>query len=213
MPGGDSGEDGSLDAARYALAARLIESLLHDARNPLNALSINLEVLTEKLRLAIGGAVPAAQEKNLKAMRDQVMRVDQILRLFAPFIGQGGAGEQPVALSELVQRSADVLAHESRRARVKLSLSIEPEVRLASRDLATARLLCASLILAGIERCAPAGEVRVRVGRLGGVANVTVEVSGAGPGPLPAGLVEAAARMGAKVNDMGQALTVELPLA
>ncbi|MFY0575704.1 hypothetical protein ACN28S_16275 [Cystobacter fuscus] len=40
-----------VDAARYSTVPSLMDSLLHDVRNPLNAMSIHLEVLTEKLKV------------------------------------------------------------------------------------------------------------------------------------------------------------------
>ncbi len=43
------GADPVVDAARYGAVPTLMDSLLHDVRNPLNALSIHLDVLTAKL--------------------------------------------------------------------------------------------------------------------------------------------------------------------
>ena len=82
-------------AARNAVAQRLMDSLLHDVRNPLNALSINLDVLTEKIRRELG-EIPAAQEKNLKVMREQIFRVDAVLRQFADFMAFNNRGRSVV---------------------------------------------------------------------------------------------------------------------
>jgi len=88
--------DPVVDAARYGAVPTLMDSLLHDVRNPLNALSIHLEVLSEKLK-ADTGQVPPSQDKNLKAMRDQIQRVDAIMRRFSEFIvsRSGAPGDAP----------------------------------------------------------------------------------------------------------------------
>src|SRR5713101_3800607 len=41
--------DAQVQAALNGLALKLVDSLFHDARNPLNAIAIHLEVLTEKM--------------------------------------------------------------------------------------------------------------------------------------------------------------------
>ncbi len=127
VPAAQEVTDPVVGAARYAAVPALMESLLHDVRNPLNALSINLEVLTEKLKAETGAVVPS-QEKNLRAMREQIQRVDALLRQFTDFLViRGGAGE--ASLSELAKRSIEVLGHESRRHRLKVQTAIEPDVR------------------------------------------------------------------------------------
>ncbi|MHA7631305.1 histidine kinase dimerization/phospho-acceptor domain-containing protein [Corallococcus sp. M7] len=82
--------DPVVGAARYDAVPPLMDSLLHDVRNPLNALAIHLEVLSEKLK-GESGQVPATQEKNLKAMREQIARVDGLLKLFSDFMVFRGA--------------------------------------------------------------------------------------------------------------------------
>jgi signal transduction histidine kinase len=115
-----------------------MDSLLHDVRNPLNALSINLEVLSEKLK-GEAGEVPASQAKNLKAMRDQIQRVDGILRQFTEFIVLRGGAAGEAGLSEVAKRSLEVLAHESRRRRLKVQTAIEPNVSVRLQDTSELR--------------------------------------------------------------------------
>src|SRR6476646_8256161 len=93
---------GLVQAAKYALVQRLIDSMLHDARNPLNALAINLDVLTEKLR-GPDRLVPPNQEKNLKAMREQIFRVDGILKTFSDYLApkaNSGAGTETPSFTD-----------------------------------------------------------------------------------------------------------------
>ena len=62
------------EAAVQAASNRLMDSLVHDARNPLNALSINLEVLTEKLK---EGAERGQDRAGENANNQAVWRADQ----------------------------------------------------------------------------------------------------------------------------------------
>jgi signal transduction histidine kinase len=156
------GADPVVDAARYGAVPTLMDSLLHDVRNPLNALSIHLEVLSEKLK-AETGQVPPSQEKNLRAMREQIQRVDGILRRFAEFIvsrpGSPGEGD----LSETVTRALEVLAHESRRRRLQVRPTIGPGVRARLADTGELGFLVVQALMRAYARSDSGAEVTVTV--------------------------------------------------
>ncbi len=161
-------------ASIFQAATRLVDSLLHDARNPLNALAINLEVLVEKLKDE-DGKVPESQEKNIRAMREQVYRIDGILRQFADFIAPrlGASGE--VNLAEVVQRALDVAGHEARKRRVKLERALDATPPLTVRDPGAVHLLVAQLLLGAVGRAEGGTEVRVQLVRA--QARISLEVS------------------------------------
>lgn len=156
------GIDPVVDAARYSAVPSLMDSLLHDVRNPLNALSIHLEVLTEKLK-GETGQVPASQEKNLRSMREQIQRVDGILRRFSEFIVSRPGSLGDVELSETVTRALDVLSHESRKRRLQLRLSIAPGVRARLTDTGELGFLLVQSLMRIYDRSAQGGEVTVTV--------------------------------------------------
>jgi signal transduction histidine kinase len=138
-----------------------MESLLHDVRNPLNALAINAEVLSQKLKGA-DGLVPAGQEKNLKAIREQVQRVDAVLRRFAQFIAPSEAPAE-LSLSGLVRQTIEVLGHESRRCRVKLVARLEGDIRIHALEEAAATFAVFRPILRAIEMSPAETEVVVQL--------------------------------------------------
>ena len=163
----------SVDSARIAAMTRLMDSMLHDVRNPLNALAINTEVLSEKLKDE-RGAVPPLQEKNLRAIREQVQRVDAVLRQFSQFITPP-RGESETELSEVTARAVAVLAHESRRGRVTLTVEISPDVRVRVPDSAGLYFLIYRTLLRAIERAPAASEVRVQLSKSEGRGVFSVE--------------------------------------
>lgn len=183
-------------AASQAVAALLVESLLHDTRNPLNALAINLEVLNEKLKDELG-AVDPALEKNLRAMREQVFKVDLILRTFAEFLVLGA----PAMLSELglpdvLARAVEVLGHEARKRRVKVKLDVEPGLSARMDDPAALRFLAYHALLRALMRSEGGGEVQVTLRRAGDRALLRVQDGGgeAEPSPLTQPAMEALGR-------------------
>jgi signal transduction histidine kinase len=155
--------DPVVGAARYDAVPPLMDSLLHDVRNPLNALAIHLEVLTEKLK-GESGQVPATQEKNLKAMREQIARVDGLLKLFSDFIvfrGAGPSGDAP--LSDATGKALDVLGHESRRRRVQVQRFIEPDVQVRLEDTTELGFFLVQVLMRAFNRAEGGTTVTVAV--------------------------------------------------
>jgi signal transduction histidine kinase len=156
------GTDLVVDAARYGAVPTLMDSLLHDVRNPLNALSIHLEVLSEKLK-GETGQVPPSQEKNLRAMREQIQRVDAILRRFNEFIVSRPGSPGDADLSETVTRALEVLAHESRRRRLQVRPTVAPGVRARLADTGELSFLVVQALMRAYARSDSGAEVTVTV--------------------------------------------------
>jgi signal transduction histidine kinase len=177
-----------------------MDSLLHDVRNPLNALSINLEVLSEKLK-GETGEVPPSQAKNIKAMRDQIQRVDGILRQFSEFIVLRGGSAGEVGLSEVARRSLEVLAHESRRRRIKVQTAIEQDVRVRLQDTSELSFFLVQALLRAFGRTTEVGmEVGVAV-RCDG-AHAVLEVTDPG-GSAPESAPDVVAALGLRCAQLG----------
>lgn len=171
-------------AVRYGAVPTLMDSLMHDVRNPLNALAIHLEVLSEKLKVETG-QVPPSQEKNLKAMRDQIQRVDGILKLFAEFLVHRGATPGDVDLSEATTRALGVLAHEGRKRRVQVQSAVEAGVRARLPDTSELGFFLVQSLLRAFRRAEGGGSVRVLVRAEGASAVLEVEDSGGASEPMP----------------------------
>lgn len=201
-----TGADVVVDAALQETSNRLMDSLVHDARNPLNALSINLEVLTEKLKDE-DGQVPAKVQKNLKAMRDQIGRVDGILREYAEFMAPRGAANASEDLSALVTRVVGILGHEGRVKRVQARLEIEPGVQVRLEEPALARFLLVQAVFRAMVRAPEGTEVLVTLRRDGAAAFFVVSDGGAEndePFPLAVQALERASeRVGAQIRLRG----------
>ena len=203
------------------LTSHLVDSLLHDARNPLNAISIHLEVLGGKLR-DDDGQIPANVQKNLKAIREQVTRLDGMLRQFGAFLAPRPEASAPVELGALVQGAGEVMGHVARSRGLTLSLSIETSVLLSPRDPSAVRRCVLEVLAAGI-RAAPPGQVlSVRVSRGDGMACLVLEpqdlkggtLAWEVPGAQPwARVQELASSLDAAVRQQGAARALLLPMA
>ncbi len=201
-------------AVWFAAVPGLFDSLIHDARNPLNAVTLNLEVLSEKLR-ALPNRMPSV-DKNLRAIRAQVTKLDAILRRFAEFISARPVGEGEANLSDLVGRAVEVLGPEARAARVKLLAQIEPGLKVHFQEASAAPFVALHALLRAIQRSEPGGEVRVLVGREGDGVGLSVthsaQVRGETHADVLSALELACVQNGGSVSVRGGEWRVVLPL-
>lgn len=143
-------------AARAHLFERLSAGFVHEARNPLNAMAIHLEVLADKLRDAETGELPPQLARNLDAARNQVRRLDDLLRRWGEFSCERSDVED---LAACVRRAAGLCEYHVRRAGLELSVEVE-------RGLAVERagLVCQALtelLLLSARRAAPGSTIRL----------------------------------------------------
>lgn len=141
-----------------------MDSLVHDVRNPLNALAINVEILQEKLSRAAGGEVPPGQAKNLQAMREQIARVNGLLGEFARFLAPSPGAAAVSSLSSVVKDAVGVLGHAGRRARVRVSVDVpEGQATVEAMDPSALSFLVLGSVLRALERSPEDSQVRVSV--------------------------------------------------
>ncbi len=204
-----------VDAARNVTTMRLADSMLHDVRNPLNALSINLDVLTERMRRELG-EIPSAQEKNFRVMREQIHRIDAIMREYLEFIAPRPEADPGwVDLSDVTLRAVKVLGHECRRSMVRLRQLVEPDLRVAPA-LGDVRFAAMQILFRAIVRAGQEGEVEVTLQRDGAYAVLRVRDSLADPSEpfayaVPA-LERLCASLGGEVRRTGPEFVLSIPL-
>lgn len=104
-------------AMRSQGLGRLAGGVAHDIKNPLNAMSLQLALLGEKLSGSADASGTAAT--HLSALRDQIGRVNEILRRFVD-VADPSAPLGYTDLGALVADLSSLFTHESRRRRIEL---------------------------------------------------------------------------------------------
>jgi len=164
IPGSSSPDSMLIRAVRWSSAVRLMESLVHEVRNPLNALAINVEILCEKLARASGGEVPPTQAKNLQAMREQIGRVNGLLGDFARFLAPPPGAPTVLSLSAVLNDALAILGHVTRRARVRVAADVpDGQAAVAAMDPSALSFLVLVPVLRAVERTPDGEQLRVWV--------------------------------------------------
>lgn len=160
-------------AVRSQALTRIAAGMAHDVKNPLNALALQLAILTDKLADA-GAQVSQTSAHHLTAMRDQISRVNEVIRRFvdvtdpAPALGWTDLGG-------LVGDAATLYGHDARRRRIELVTDLPPSAVRCPADAGRLSRTVLGLFWRALAETPVGGKMAVRVVNDGPEVLVEVE--------------------------------------
>jgi signal transduction histidine kinase len=160
--------------------------LAHDLKAPLNAMQLALDLLADSLAESDPSGGPAAGERRRKyvaILREELARLDRLLRTMLEQKDPIAAVPEAFDLSDIIQEIARLLLPLARRQRVEVRLDLpDGHVTVAGyRDRLKQALL--DLALRGLDAMPDGGRLTIAATARGNAAIVTVEDTG--PGDLP----------------------------
>jgi len=167
-------------AEKLATVGTMTAGLSHEIRNPLNAASLQLQVLERRvLKLAREEQPPLLEP--LALVRDEIKRLNQVLEDFLHFARTREL--QPVKLDTraVVEKTLDFLVGELDRRQLKLERDLPEGLPPIAGEEAKLRQVLVNLLLNACEATPAGGTVRVSaaIGDAGRIA-IAVEDSGGG---------------------------------
>lgn len=165
-------------STRLAAINRLTGGVAHEIKNPLNAITLHLEILREKLR-DHGEDV----EEELEVISREIQRLDRVVKTFLDFTRPVELHFSALNLGEILEETATLAATvaRSRGQRVECTL---PEERLlinADRDLVKQALL--NIAINGLEAMEAGGVLTLSLARDGEFAVAEIRDQGCGIAP------------------------------
>ncbi|MEZ5331204.1 MAG: ATP-binding protein [Thermoanaerobaculia bacterium] len=173
-------EEQAEEAERLAYVGTLASGLAHEIRSPLNALSLNMQLLEEEVG-------PGRGRKLFSITRDEIGRLDRLVGDFLSYARPRAAERREIPVAELIERARDLLAPQLARQGVLLRLVDESEGARVEVDPGQWNQLLLNLVqnaVAATEETGRRPEVSVRASRSG--QEVTLEVTDNGVGIDPA---------------------------
>jgi signal transduction histidine kinase len=129
---------------KLAALGRLMAGVAHEVKNPLNAMTIHLELLKQKLgamREPItvpagpsGGSRTLDLTKHVNVIGDEIKRLDQVVVGFLKFARPDELKLQPVHLSSLISEVLSMTAPEAERRNIALKTECPPTVPEINAD-------------------------------------------------------------------------------
>ena len=162
----------------------LTRELVHEIRNPLNSINLNLQILEEDLS-AENPSSPGDLQKRVRRIRGEVERLDRILTDFRRYANLPPLTFETCDLAVLIEEVLDFNEPEAQRQNVQVNREIQelPPVQLDQSQFKQALL---NLIINGVQAIEDGGTLTVRAKPLNGGIQIDVEDTGQGiePGQL-----------------------------
>jgi signal transduction histidine kinase len=175
---------------KLAALNRLLAGVAHEVKNPLNAMTIHLELLKQKLRTSgDGGAEPPTVDvppvmPHVSIIGAEIRRLDEVVQGFLKFSRPEELLLQPVELYGLLQEVSEVMGPQAHAAGVTIVNECQPSVPKVSGDRSMLRQAFLNLALNACQAMPQGGVLRFAAGP-DGSRFVVVEVADTGVGINP----------------------------
>ena len=169
-----------LQAERLAAATTLVAGLAHEFRNPLNAATLQLDVL--ETRLERGQTDAASLLPVVSTVRHEMRRLGNLVSDLLSFARPPALELRPVALNALLSELVAREGAKAARSGVALELELDPGVGDVDIDPERIRVAISNLVDNAIEAAGEGGRVWLRSRTADSGRTIAVEVEDTGPG-------------------------------
>lgn len=159
----------------------LTRELVHEIRNPLNSINLNLQILEEDLSTEKPSSSSDVQ-KRVRRIRGEVERLDRILTDFRRYANLPPLTFETCDLAPLIEEVLDFNAPEAQKQNVQVNREIQalPPVQLDQSQFKQALL---NLIINGVQAMEHGGTLTVRAKPSNERVQIDVEDTGQGIQP------------------------------
>jgi signal transduction histidine kinase len=168
---------------RIAMVGRLTAGVAHEMKNPLNAMTIHLELLKQKL------AAGTSATHHVEIIGQEIRRLDERIQGFLKFVRPDEAKFGPVAIAPLVSSVLDAVQPEAERVGVSITRGCADGVPLVEGDAAQLRDVFLNLAQNAIQAMPKGGRLDISCSALPN-RRVAVRVEDSGVGIAPENLTK-----------------------
>ncbi len=163
-------------STKLAKLGRLTSGVAHEVKNPLNAMTIHLELLKERL-----GTSRDLVQDNLEVIGNEIKRLDRAVQGFLKFVRPQELALTSVDLNGLLHELEALLSPEWQTAGVRFVADLDPELHSIRADEELLRQTFLNILLNACQAMPKGGTVRAATTlEPGEYARVTISDEGTG---------------------------------
>ncbi|MGE0815045.1 MAG: nitrogen regulation protein NR(II) [Vicinamibacterales bacterium] len=155
--GGASGIELAQLSKRIAALGRLTAGVAHEVKNPLNAMTIHLELLRQKLA---AGAPEADVRSHADIIGHEIKRLDAVVQGFLKFARPEDMRLERVAIASIAADVAQSIRAEAEAARVKVEVAASDRAVAVEADPAMLRQALLNLAVNALQAMPHGGTLR-----------------------------------------------------
>jgi len=162
-------------ASRLAAISRISGGVAHEIKNPLNAISLRLDLLRAHAEAQQDGLIP-----EIDILSKEVRRLDRVVKTFLDFSRPLEVRFAEVDLGTLAGEVANLMTPQARLAGVEMHFESPAEAAFIRGDADLLKQTLLNLVTNALEVMKNGGNLRVKVERAGD--SIVAEVADDGPG-------------------------------
>ncbi len=175
-------EHAKLQAERLAVVGSMAAQVAHEIRNPLGAISLNLDLIGEEVNASATSNAHPSEECHmlLREMRLQVLRIHQVLQEYLRFGRMPKSERAVLSLNGLLEEKLNFVQPLLDQKNVELSRTVDPNLPPVQADAEQLWEALLNLIRNAVDAMPAGGNLTVSAKRNGADALVSIRDSGRG---------------------------------
>lgn len=168
-------------AERLATIAPLVGGLMHEIKNPLSTLNLNLQLLAEDISEAkTGDDAPRRTARKIEVLREETRRLEEILNRFTAFVGQMKLDRRRLDAGDLVRDLAAFYEPQAAQHGIMLRVSIAEGLPPIEADADLLKQAMLNLMLNAQAAMPEGGELMIHLAEEAGDVVLSITDTGVG---------------------------------
>lgn len=151
-----------IESEKVSSILLLAAGVAHELGNPLNSLTIHLQLMQRNLRKSSKNTADDKMERSLKVCQDEVERLDGIVRNFLEAIRPTTPDFQNVDLLETLEEVLSVQGQELQNRELSVEVESGPEPSIVKADRNQVKQVFFNVIRNAMEAMNAGGELRIK---------------------------------------------------
>ncbi len=165
-------------SARLAAISRLTGGVAHEIKNPLQAITVHMEVLKSKLAGQYDEVGP-----EIETIAREILRLDRVVKTFLDFTRPVDLRMSDIGMAELAQEVAALVGPSAARQNVRIELDSDSGETFVHGDRDLLQQAILNVVVNGVEAMKSGGLLRIQLLREGDECCVNISDQGAGIPP------------------------------
>lgn len=149
--------ENKIQGNKLQLLGKLTASLIHEIRNPLSAIKLNIDFLT-----MIGDTLPEEALESIEVSRDALDRIQYLIDNILTFTRINVKEQEACSLNEISRSTIDLISSSATKKNVHLNLELDEDLPLGFFDKNKILQVFINLVTNAVESCEKGGTVSVR---------------------------------------------------
>jgi signal transduction histidine kinase len=152
--------DDNIQENKLHLVGKLTASLIHEIRNPLSAIKLNLDYLK-----MIESQLPGEAIESVDMCKDALGRIQYLIDNMLTFTKRNAKNQTACSLNEITNSAVGIMHYNAERKNVHLSVHLDEELPQCFFDKSKLLQVFLNLITNAIESCESKGSVNIKTYR------------------------------------------------